>query len=222
MKIGAIIAAGGTSQRFGTDKLALVLNGKSVLAWSQNALLKHEKIENVVTVCSDVEYYSKIGIKSQYMSYVPGGAVRQESVKQGFGMLDDCDVVLVHDGARPFLSQGIIDNLLECANEAACVIPVIPCNSALKNVKSGFVTDHENKKFMMAQTPQLVWCEPLRLAFEKFGDKLADFPDESSMISELGLHVKAIPGSSANIKITNPDDDVIARALSMELLRTQK
>lgn len=222
MKIGAIVAAGGASQRFGTDKLALILNGKSVLAWSQNALLKHEKIEKVVTVCSDVEYYSKIGIKSQYMSYVLGGTVREQSVKNGFELLKDFDIVLVHDGARPFLNQRIIDNLLECANEAACVIPTIPCTSALKNVSSGIVTEHENKKFMMAQTPQLVWCEPLSLAFEKFGDRLSDFPDESSMISELGLHVKVIPGSSANIKITNPDDETIARALSMELLRTQK
>lgn len=222
MRIGAIIAAGGTSQRFGTDKLAIVLNGKSVLAWSQNAILKHPKVEKVVTVCSNVDYYSKIGMKSQSMSYVQGGSVRQESVNNGLKMLEGFDVILVHDGARPFLSQRIIDDLIEAADQAACVIPVIPCTSALKSVQSGFVTQHVNQKYMLAQTPQLVWSEPLRLTFERFGDKLGDFPDESSMIAELGLHVKTVPGSSANIKITNPDDEVIARALSMELLRTQK
>ncbi|NTU61084.1 MAG: 2-C-methyl-D-erythritol 4-phosphate cytidylyltransferase [Caldiserica bacterium] len=222
MRIGAIIAAGGTSHRFGTDKLAIVLNGKSVLAWSQNAILKHQKVEKVVTVCSDVEYYSKIGMKSQSMSYIPGGSVREESVNNGLKMLEGFDVILVHDGARPFLSQRIIDDLIESADQAACVIPVIPCTSALKSVQSGFVTQHVNQKYMLAQTPQLVWSEPLRLTFERFGDKLGDFPDESSMIAELGLHVKTVPGSSANIKITNPDDEVIARALSMELLRTQK
>ena len=222
MRIGGIVAAAGSSQRFGVDKLALELSGKSVLAWSQNALLKHEKIEKVVTVCSDVEYYSKIGEKSQYISYILGGDVREQSVKKGFELLKDFDIVLVHDGARPFLSQRIIDDLIDNAKQAACIIPTIPCTSALKNVSSGIVTEHENRKFMMAQTPQLVWCEPLKLAFDKFENKLSEFPDESSMISALGLHVKTVPGSSANIKITNPDDETIARALSMELLRIRK
>jgi 2-C-methyl-D-erythritol 4-phosphate cytidylyltransferase len=185
-------------------------------------MLKHPKVEKVVTVCSDVDYYSKIGMKSQSMSYVQGGSVREESVNIGLKMLEGFDVVLVHDGARPFLSQRIVDDLIESADQAACVIPVIPCTSALKSVQLGFVTQNVNLKFVMAQTPQLVWSEPLRLAFDKFGDKLGDFSDESSMIAELGLHVKIVPGSSANIKITNPDDEVIARALSMELLRTQK
>jgi 2-C-methyl-D-erythritol 4-phosphate cytidylyltransferase len=222
MKIGAIIAAGGSSQRFGSDKLSLELNGRSVLAWSQKAMLENNHIERCVTVCSDIEYYKKIGIESSYMSYQKGGSVREESVFNGLTLLLDYDIVLVHDAARPFVSQRIIDELIANSNQAACVIPVVPCTSAIKTQNMGFITDNLAGKYILAQTPQLVWVKPLKIAMEKNKGSLESFPDESSLIASMGLHIKSVPGSSANIKITNPDDEVIAKALANQLFRVVK
>lgn len=220
MKIGAIIAAGGSSQRFGTDKLALMLSGRSVLEWSQKAIIEHGRIEFCVTVCSDLDYYKKLGLRSDYIAYVKGGATRAESVKNGLEKLQDFDIVLVHDAARPFLCNSIIDDLIEHANQSTCIVPVIPSTSAIKRSDMGFIIDHVNGKYVLAQTPQLVWVEPLKIAMDKNKGSLGSFPDESSLISSIGLHVKTISGSSANIKITNPDDEVVAKALASYLFKT--
>jgi 2-C-methyl-D-erythritol 4-phosphate cytidylyltransferase len=219
MKICGIIAAGGTSQRFGANKLELELSGKSVLAWSQTLLLTHPQVSYVVTVSSEIELAQKIGIKSEFMGYAKAGATRQESVRNALMKLPESDIVLIHDGARPFATARMIDELIKCSTEAACVIPVIPCTSAIKISEMNVVTGHVKGKYMLAQTPQLVWTDPLRLAFDRFGDRLDEFPDESSMMSELGVHVKTIPGASANIKITTPDDEVVAKAIAGSLFR---
>ena len=189
------------------------------MSWSQKLLLTHPKVSHVVTVALDIDYAQKIGLKSEFMTYVKGGQIRQESIRNGFLAMPECDIVLVHDGARPFASIKIVDQLIERASEAACLIPVISNTSALKSVESGVVTGHQNGKYMLAQTPQLVWYQPLKLAFEKFSDRLDQFPDESSMIAELGLHVVTVAGSPANIKITHPDDETVARALASVLLQ---
>lgn len=219
MKVCGIIAAGGSSQRFGTDKLALEIAGKTVLEWSQYLLLSHPKISHVITASNDVDEAQKIGMKSEHLTYTKGGNTRQESIRNAFLELPECDIVLVHDGARPFASARMVDELLLKSTEAACVIPVIPCTSALKTAEMDTIDRHISGKYVLAQTPQLVWREPMKLAFEKFGSRLGDFPDESSMIAELGAHVKLIPGSSSNIKITTRDDETLARALAAYLFK---
>lgn len=219
MKVCGIIAAGGSSQRFGANKLALEIAGKTVLEWSQYLLLSHPKVTHVITASNDVEEAQKLGMKSEHLVYIKGGNTRQESIRNAFMQLPDCDVVLVHDGARPFASARMIDELLLKSTEAACVIPVIPCTSALKTSNMDTIERHIGGKYVLAQTPQLVWYEPMKLAFEKFASRLEDFPDESSMIAELGTHVKLVPGSSSNIKITTKDDETLARALANYLFR---
>lgn len=222
MRIGAIVAAGGNSQRFGSDKLAMVLSNRSVLEWSQKAVLEIDKVEKCVTVCSDLDNYKKLGIKSDYMTYEKGGPTREESVRNGLQHFTDFDVVLVHDGARPFVSRRIIEDLIDNANLAACVIPIVPCTSAVKSSEMGFISDHVSGKFVLAQTPQLVWVKPLLYAMDKNKGSLGSFPDESSLVSSVGLHVKAIPGSSVNIKITSPDDEMMAKALASVLFNSAK
>jgi 2-C-methyl-D-erythritol 4-phosphate cytidylyltransferase len=215
MMICAIIAAGGNSTRFGDDKLELRLKDKPVLAWSVKLLSTHPQVQEVVVACADIEKTKKLlhGHTGSNVSFVEGGDCRQKSVLNALKSLPDCDVVLIHDGARPFASSDIIDKLISEAKGYSCMIPVIPCTSAVKIIAGNEVSAHHMGKFNLAQTPQLVWREPLAFAMEKYASRLQDFPDESSLVAEAGFHVGTVHGSPFNIKITYPDDLSLAQAI---------
>lgn len=215
MKICAIVAAGGTSQRFGDDKLEVQLKDKPVLAWSVKLLSTHPQVSHVVVACGDIEKSKKLlhGYISSNVSFVLGGNCREQSVYNTLKSIPDSDAVLVHDAARPFASTELVDKLIAEAKSYSCVIPLIPCSSALKIVSNNEVCEHLAGKHHLAQTPQLVWREPLNHAMDKFADSLQDFPDESSLVSEAGFHVGFVHGSPFNIKITYPEDLSLANAI---------
>lgn len=212
MKISCIIAAGGSSTRFGSDKLEVDLGGKPVLAWSVAAMANHPDVLEVVVACSDPEKSKKLvyGHAPSSIKFVRGGDCREESVKKAFEAIGSCDAVLVHDAARPFINQEIIDKVIGRAKEAACVIPVVPLVGALKTVKGEFLEKSISGAYHIAQTPQLVWEKPLEFVFDRYKNRLADFPDESAMVSEYGLTVATVSGSAFNLKITSPEDVKIA------------
>lgn len=212
MKISCIIAAGGSSTRFGSDKLEVDLGGKPVLAWSVAAMANHPDISEVVVACSNPEKSKKLvyGHVPSNVKFVMGGDCREESVKKAFEVIGDCNVILVHDAARPFINQEMIDKTIGRAKEAACVIPVIPLIGALKIVKGEFLEKSIGGVYHIAQTPQLVWKKPLEFVFDRYKNRLAEFPDESAMISEYGLTVATVHGSAFNLKITSPEDIKIA------------
>lgn len=219
MKICAIVAAGGNSTRFGDDKLEIKLKDKPVLAWSVKLLSMHPQVQQVIVACADTEKAKKLllGHTGSNVSFVLGGNCRQQSVLDALKSLQDCDVVLVHDGARPFASSDMVDKLITEAKGYSCVIPVIPCTSAIKMTSGSEVCAHQTGKFHLAQTPQLVWREPLTFAMEKYEGRLADFPDESSLVAEAGFHVGTVHGSPFNIKITYPEDLSLAHAIVAHL-----
>lgn len=215
MKICAIVAAGGSSQRFGDDKLEVQLKDKPVLAWSVRLLSAHPQISQVVVACGDIVKAKKLlhGHTSSNVSFVLGGSCREQSVYNALKSIPDCDAVLVHDAARPFASAELVDKLIAEAKSYSCVIPVIPSSSAIKIVSNNEVCEHLAGKHHLAQTPQLVWREPLTHAMDKFADRLQDFPDESSLVAEVGFHVGFVHGSPFNIKITFPEDLSLANAI---------
>lgn len=219
MKICAIIAAGGSSQRFGDDKLEIRLKDKPVLAWSARLLSMHPKVSDVTVACSDIEKTKKLlaGHTGSNVSFVSGADCREQSVYNALKSLPNCDVVLVHDGARPFASADIVDKLISEAKGYSCVVPLIPCTSAVKVTTGNQVSAHHKGKLHLAQTPQLVWREPLTHAMEKFEGSLQEFPDEASLVAEAGFHVGFVPGSVFNIKITYPEDLSLAQAIVAHL-----
>lgn len=146
---------------------------------------------------------------------VPGGRVRQESVLNGFlNCSKECDIILIHDGARPFVSVGLIKRVVRGVLKYGSCIPVYPANGSVKIVK--------NRKLMgtifernigIAQTPQGFRRDILEKVFSAHREELENFPDESSMCEKSGYIVYTVAGEITNIKITTRDDLKIARAL---------
>lgn len=223
MKICGIVAASGSSSRFGSDKLSVLLNDKPVLAWSVSALANHPKIDDVVVASFDPPAHEKLlkGHVGSNVRYIKGGDCREESVILALEALPTCDAVLVHDGARPFLFPELVDSLLAVAKESACVVPVMPISSALKKMEKGSIAEHiKSGKYSFAQTPQLCWWVPLKYAFKKFQNLLQDFPDESAIMAAYGVSCMTIPGSPFNIKLTYQDDLNVAKIFANSVFKS--
>lgn len=146
---------------------------------------------------------------------VPGGAERQDSVRNGLMECDagEGDVVLVHDGARPFFSPDLIEPLVRRAADVGACIVGVPVKDTVKDVRDGLVfgTPDRNRLWQI-QTPQAFRFELLREAHERA--LLDGFygTDDASLVERLGRPVAVLKGDYRNIKVTTPEDLVIARA----------
>ncbi len=139
----------------------------------------------------------------------PGGDRRQDSVRRGLETLPrDCSQVLVHDSARPFFSPALVQTLLAGLTDEVCgVIPVIPVTDTIKQVENGFVRSTLAREALRAvQTPQLFPAELLRRVHEQALTEDWTVTDDASMIERAGLCIRIVPGETANLKITTPED----------------
>ena len=218
----AILLAGGRSTRMGAsvDKAFLSLVNKPVLAWSLLAFEKSPKIDRIVLVVRKEQVVaSKAVVKmfgiSKIEKIVPGGAKRQESVLAGLAACDpETRLVVIHDAARPCVTPDMI---------AAVLAPVAPNTSAtvgrpvtdtLKNcAKVSVVTATVPREHLWAvQTPQAFNISELRAAYRKLPPK-TEVTDDCQVIERAGGTVKIVETLSPNIKVTVPDDLLVASKL---------
>src|SRR5262249_41733984 len=143
----AIVVAAGRGQRFGSavPKQYLPLAGKPVLRHSLDALIDHRKVEAVLVVIDPMDraLYEDAAAGLDLLEPVPGGATRQESVRNGLESLvaRNPDFVLIHDGARPMLEAGLIDRTLAALDEAEGVVAAIPLSDTVKRAIGSRVTE---------------------------------------------------------------------------------
>ena len=209
MKVGVVIAAGGSSSRMGFNKLLAELNGVPVIVRTVLAFDGIEQVEQIAVVTSDekikavlANYPFKHGI-----TFADSGANRFLSAKNGFEALSGCDFVAVHDGARPFATPETITAVAEAAKEYGGAIAAVPVTDTIKCVKDGFIASTPDRSALYgAQTPQGFRIELYRKMLAQGGD----FTDDSQLAEAMGIRVKIVTGSYDNIKITTPED--IARA----------
>jgi 2-C-methyl-D-erythritol 4-phosphate cytidylyltransferase len=138
-----------------------------------------------------------------------GAETRQRSVMAGFRCLDeDVDIVIVHDGARPFVTPALIEAAIAAAVQVGCAIAAIPESDTLKRVTTtGMVQETLNRQHLWrAQTPQAIRRQILQDALAFAQRQQLDVTDEAALVEALALPVQIIPGSSWNFKITAPDD----------------
>ncbi len=148
---------------------------------------------------------------------VPGGATRADSVYAGLARLrDDCDIVLVHDAARPFVSRETIDAVVEVAAGGRGAVPCIPLTDTVKRtVDDANVVETVNRDGLWrAQTPQGFPRAMLRAAYDAAGARAHSFTDEASMAEANGAIVCVVRDAPSNIKVTLPEDFIIAEALA--------
>lgn len=217
-KVGVVIVAAGESSRMGgIDKIFTNLGGMPLLLHAVDTLHKCKTINEIVIVLSqDNLKKGERMIRERGWSKVShvchGGARRQDSVKNGLDCLVDCVWVLIHDGARPFLSQKMIADGLKAARITGAAIPVIPLCDTLKLISNdGFVEQTLTRKSLhLAQTPQVFKFDIISQAYR---DMKEDVTDDASLVERLGYRIKVFDGSAANIKVTTPADLIIAEAI---------
>ncbi|MFH2137640.1 MAG: 2-C-methyl-D-erythritol 4-phosphate cytidylyltransferase [Candidatus Omnitrophota bacterium] len=223
MKIVAIVPAAGSGSRLGfkTAKPYIKLGDKPLLAYALLALQKTKLINSIVIVAEKKNIKQAQRLVKRFnitkaVKVVAGGRIRSESVKNGLCFLSgDTDFVVIHDGARPFISTKNIEDCIQAAIKSKAAICAVRCVSTIKSVDKhlNVVATLDRNKLWQIQTPQVFSYTLMKKAYDALTDLKNGFFDDASLIEQLPYKVKIVPGSYLNIKITTKDDLIIAKAI---------
>jgi len=211
MKTAALIVAAGRGTRFGGDlpKQYLPLQGRPVLRHSLAVFAAHPRVHGVRAVIhgDDRTLYEAAAAGLDLLEPVTGGAERQDSVRDGLESLrnDGYDAVLIHDGARPFVSRALIDRVLDALTDAPGALPGLAVADTLKRSAGGVVqATVPRDNLWRVQTPQgFRFKDILEAHRQQAGRRLTD---DAAVLEAVGGTVVLVPGDPANIKITAPGD----------------
>jgi 2-C-methyl-D-erythritol 4-phosphate cytidylyltransferase len=215
-RVGAVLVAAGRSTRMGFDKLWADLGGRPVLAWSLALLANCPEIDRFVAVCNADAVGAVADLATTVSSclhteVVAGGERRRDSVEAGLLALAGCTWVLVHDAARPFLTEAVIyRGLQEMATTGACVAALPACDTIKRVVAGSVIETPPREQLWTVQTPQVFRREIVLAALAATDD---DATDEAGLVERAGGTVRVFEGDVANFKITTPGDLEIARAI---------
>lgn len=216
----AVIVAAGSSRRMGGEnKLLLPLDDAPVLAHTLSAFEKCAAIRDIVLVCreQDILPYSDLarafGI-SKLRTVTRGGNSRTASVLAGITAApEDTGLVAVHDGARPLVSEAVITEAVYAAAEYGAAAPVVPVKDSIKRIQDGSIAaDVPRDTLAAVQTPQVFDRALLTRALETAARENRTFTDDCAAVEAMGQAVRATHGSYENIKITTPEDILVAEA----------
>ncbi len=225
MKCVAIIAAAGDGKRFSNtnSKLLASIKGKPLLYHTLEKFEKVDRIDKIILVirANDSKKIEKNIINkanfTKLKSIVFGGSTRQQSVYNGLMEISDNDgIVLIHDGARPFISNKLIVELIENLNNFDGIIPAVPASDTVKKLvlHQMLVEKTVNRdEIWMAQTPQVFRIDQAKKCYQKAIEDNIQFTDDSSIIEYYGGKVAVIKGNEQNIKITTKVDLSLANVL---------
>lgn len=213
---GVVIVAAGTGSRMKKDinKQFIKLNNKEIVAHTIDKFYNSENIDDIVVVIrEDEEEYFNKNIKEKYgftnIKVAHGGNERQDSVFNGIKMLKkECDVVLIHDGARPFVTDDIIRRSINKANEHNAIVVGVKVKDTIKVVSdNGNIVDTPNRSYLWAvQTPQVFKYDIITKAYEDAYNNNYYGTDDAMLVERIGYNVRMIEGSYNNIKITTQED----------------
>ncbi|CEO15455.1 2-C-methyl-D-erythritol 4-phosphate cytidylyltransferase [[Clostridium] sordellii] len=213
---GVIIVAAGTGSRMKKDinKQFIKLDNKEIIAYTIDKFYINDEIDDIVVVIKkDEEDYFKENILEKYkfknIKIAYGGEERQDSVYNGIQKLDkNCEVVLVHDGARPFVTEEIINNSIQEAKKHNAVVVGVKVKDTIKVVgEEGNIVDTPNRKYLWSvQTPQVFKYDIITKAYENAYNENYYGTDDAMLVEKIGYDVKMIEGSYDNIKITTQED----------------
>ncbi|MER3421222.1 MAG: 2-C-methyl-D-erythritol 4-phosphate cytidylyltransferase [Chloroflexota bacterium] len=212
---GAILLAAGNSRRMGgQDKLLLPLAGRPLITYALRALEQAEEVEQVVVVLAEHNAEAILPLLRPFKKVTHtcmGGPRRQDSVRNGLYTLPAFDWIVVHDGARPFVTPALIRRGLEAARRFGAAAAAVPVADTLKAAQAdGVVLRTVSREGLWAvQTPQVFRYDLLLMAHERVSE---DVTDDCAMLERLGHPVLLYKGSRLNFKITTPDDAWLAVA----------
>ena len=220
---GAVIVAAGTASRMGgIDKVMAELDGEPMIVRTVRTFQKSDAIKEIVVVTREDLILPIMRLCANFpkvQAVVCGGADRQESVQRGLNALSDkVKLVAVQDGARPLITDAVIDRTVRAAHTYGAAAPGIPVKDTIKVVAGGIIKETPDRAALQAvQTPQVFDFDLLRGALKKAEKDGAALTDDCSAVERLGMSVKMVEGDERNIKVTTPLDLKIAKLLLEEM-----
>lgn len=214
MKVGVVVPAAGRGTRFGNaeNKIWAKIGDRAILEWTLAAFQEHPQVAAIALAGApdDLPRLRETASRFQKVcAVVEGGATRQESVGNGIRSLpEDCDIVLVHDAARPAVSQTLISRVIEETARFGSAIPGYPISDTIKRVdpQRWIVENVPREGLWAVQTPQGARTADLLLAYERLGSRVAQATDEAGVLQAAGFPVRMVEGEERNIKVTLPGD----------------
>ena len=217
-----IVAAGNASRMGGIDKVMAPLDGEPMIVRTVRTFQNCDAIKEIVIVTREdliVPITNLCRDFDKVRAVVCGGSSRQESVFLGLNALSKkVKLAAVQDGARPLITEAVIDRTVRAAPSYGAAAPAIPVKDTIKVVKGGMVLATPDRSTLQAvQTPQIFDVDLLRGAL-KYAEKTgAAVTDDCSAVELMGMNVKIVEGDERNIKVTTPMDLKIAEMLLEEM-----
>ena len=216
----AVIVAGGSSVRMGEDKLCMDLKGRPVLVRTLEAFQTCPFVKEIVLVAREdrLEQYADLCAKwgiSKVCKVVVGGSSRTGSALSGLSHIDrNARIVLIHDGARPLVTEELIYDVMHTAALYKTAVPALRVTDTVKEVEDGVVKKTLDRDRLMAvQTPQGFVPEIIKAALSKAAEEGREYTDDCAAVEAMGFTIRIVKGSEENIKITNPVDIPIAEGI---------
>ena len=220
LRCGAVVPAAGSSTRMGQDKVLLPLDGVPVIIRTLRALDNCPLIDEIVVVTREdlivpISGLCRDAALSKVRKVVRGGDTRTRSVLAGVEELSrSIELAAIHDGARPLVSQQVLEAVIRRAAQCGAAAPAVPVKDTVKVARDGLVESTPDRSVLYAvQTPQVFQRDLIRGALTKALEAEAALTDDCSAVERLGIGVALTQGDYCNLKLTTPEDIAMAEAL---------
>tara|TARA_Y100000782_G_C10159878_1_gene255246 strand:+ start:489 stop:1181 length:693 start_codon:yes stop_codon:yes gene_type:complete len=222
MKVSAIIPAAGSGERFGEEKQFKLLSGRPLFFHTLKLFLQSDYIDEIIVAVPsanvDSTHRDVLSMSAgKPVKVVAGGTRRQDSVKNGIDVSDsDSTLVCIHDAARPFVTEDLIQRSISACEFADGAVVGIPSKDTVKFSENGLVKETlDREKIWLAQTPQCFHKNKLLQALYYAETENLTGTDESALMEAMGFSIKLVEGNSNNFKITTKDDWIRAEIVAV-------
>jgi len=222
MKVSAIIPAAGSGERFGEEKQFKLLSGRPLFFHTLKLFLQSDYIDEIIVAVPsanvDSTHRDVLSMSAgKPVKVVAGGTRRQDSVKNGIDVSDShSTLVCIHDAARPFVTEDLIQRSISACEFADGAVVGIPSKDTVKFSENGLVKETlDREKIWLAQTPQCFHKNKLLQALYYAETENLTGTDESALMEAMGFSIKLVEGNSNNFKITTKDDWIRAEIVAV-------
>ena len=222
MKVSAIIPAAGSGERFGEEKQFKLLSGRPLFFHTLKLFLQSDYIDEIIVAVPsanvDSTHRDVLSMSAgKPVKVVTGGTRRQDSVKNGIDVSDsNSTLVCIHDAARPFVTEDLIQRSISACEFADGAVVGIPSKDTVKFSENGLVKETlDREKIWLAQTPQCFHKNKLIQALYYAETENLTGTDESALMEAMGFSIKLVDGDSNNFKITTKDDWIRAEIVAV-------
>lgn len=221
MKVSAIIPAAGSGERFGEEKQFKLFSGRPLIFHTLKLFLQSDYIDEIIVAVPsanvDSTHRDVLSMSAgKPVKVVAGGTRRQDSVKNGIDVSDShSTLVCIHDAARPFVTEDLIQRSISACEFADGAVVGIPSKDTVKFTENGFIKETlDREKIWLAQTPQCFHKNKLLQALYNAEKENLIGTDESALMEAMGFSIKLVDGDSNNFKITTKDDWIRAEVVA--------